>query len=50
MLFSDISLVELNVVQKIVIFGFETIYVTLDAITIVITAADGSDFYKIIEK
>jgi len=47
--FSAISLVELDVAREIVIIGFATIFVTLGAITIVITAVGGKSFLKKLE-
>ncbi len=47
--FSAISLVELDVAREIVIIGFFTIFVTLGAITIVITSAGSKNFLKKLE-
>jgi hypothetical protein len=47
--FSAISLVELDVAREIIIIGFATIFVTLGAIAIVITAVGGRNFLKKIE-
>ena len=47
--FSAISLVEMDVAREIVIIGFATIFVTLGAISIVITAVGGKNFLKRIE-
>jgi hypothetical protein len=48
-LFSAISLVELDVAREIVIIGFGTIFVTLGAVTVVIAAVGGKSFLKRIE-
>jgi hypothetical protein len=48
--FSAVSLIELNVAREIVIIGFATIFVTLGAITIVLTAVGGKNFLKKIEE
>jgi hypothetical protein len=42
--FSAIALVELDVAREIVIIGFSTIFITLGAISIVITAVGGKSF------
>lgn len=42
--FSAISLVELDVAREIVIIGFTTIFVTLGAVVIVLSAVGGKDF------
>jgi hypothetical protein len=47
--FSAISLVELDVAREIVIIGFGTIFITLGAITVVITVIGGKNFLKRIE-
>ena len=44
--FSAIALVELNVAREIVILGFGTIFLTLGAVTVVITALGGKSFLK----
>jgi hypothetical protein len=44
--FSAIALVELDVAREIVIIGFTTIFVTLGAISIVITAIGGKNFVE----
>jgi len=44
--FSAIALVELDVAREIVIIGFTTIFVTLGAISIVITAIGGKSFVE----
>ncbi len=44
--FFSISLVELDVAKEIVIIGFGTIFITLGAITVVITSIGGRDFLK----
>ncbi len=48
--FSAIALVELDVAREIVIIGFATIFITLGAISIVITAVGGKNFVKKIGK
>jgi hypothetical protein len=47
--FSAISLVELDVAREIIIIGFATIFITLGAIAIVLTAVGGRNFLKRIE-
>ena len=47
--FSAISLVELDVAREIIIIGFSTIFITLGAIAIVLTAVTGRNFLKKIE-
>jgi hypothetical protein len=47
--FSAISLVELDVAREIVIIGFGTIFITLGAISVVITIVGGKNFLKRIE-
>jgi hypothetical protein len=47
--FSAVSLVELDVAREIIIIGFATIFVTLGAIAIVLTAVGGRNFLKRIE-
>ena len=47
--FSSISLVELDVAREIVIIGFATIFITLGAITVVITSIGGRNFLKKLE-
>jgi hypothetical protein len=42
--FSAVALVELDVAREIVIIGFSTIFITLGAISIVITAVGGKSF------
>jgi hypothetical protein len=42
--FSAIALVEIDVAREIVIIGFSTIFVTISAISIVITAIGGKNF------
>jgi len=44
--FSAIALVELDVAREIVIIGFATIFITLGAIAIVITAVSGKSFIE----
>jgi hypothetical protein len=44
--FSAIALVELDVAREIVIIGFSTIFITLGAIAIVITAIGGKSFVE----
>ena len=44
--FSAISLVELNVAREIVIIGFGTIFLTLGAVTVVMSAIGGKNFLK----
>lgn len=44
--FSAIALVELDVAREIVIIGFSTIFITLGAIAIVITAIGGKGFVE----
>ena len=44
--FSAIALVELDVAREIVIIGFATIFITLGAISIVITAVGGKRFCR----
>lgn len=44
--FSAIALVELDVAREIVIIGFATIFVTLGAISIVLTAVGGKGFIE----
>lgn len=44
--FFSISLVELDVAKEIVIIGFGTIFITLGAITVVITSIGGRNFLK----
>ena len=48
--FSAISLVELNVAREIVIIGFGTIFVTLGAISVVISAVGGKTLLKRVEE
>jgi hypothetical protein len=48
--FSAISLVELNVAREIVIIGFGTIFITLGAIAIVITAVGQRSLFKKLEE
>ena len=48
--FSAMALVELDVARTIVIIGFASIFVTLGALTIVITAVGGKTFIEKIEK
>lgn len=48
--FSAISLVELDVAREIVIIGFATIFISLGAIAVVLTAAGGKTFLKMIEE
>ncbi len=48
--FSAIALAELEVAREIVIIGFATIFVTLGAISIVITAVAGKNIIKKIDK
>jgi hypothetical protein len=47
--FSAISLVELDVAREIIIIGFATIFITLGALTIVVTAVWSKDFLKKLE-
>ncbi len=47
--FSAISLVELDVAREIIIIGFATIFITLGAIAIVITAIGSRNFLKKLE-
>lgn len=47
--FSAISLVELDVAREIIIIGFGTIFITLGAITIVITVVGGRKFLEKLE-
>ena len=47
--FSAIAIVELDVASEIVIIGFATIFVTIGAISIVITAVGGKGFLEKIE-
>jgi Mechanosensitive ion channel, conserved TM helix len=47
--FFAISLTELDVAREIVIIGFSTIFVSLGAITIVLTAVGGKGFLKKVE-
>ncbi len=44
--FSAIALVELDFAREIIIVGFATIFITLGAIAIVMTAISGKDFIK----
>jgi hypothetical protein len=44
--FSAIALVELDVAREIVIIGFATIFITLGAISIVLTAVGGKSFIE----
>jgi hypothetical protein len=44
--FSAIALVELDVAREIIIIGFSTIFVTISAISIVITAIGGKNFVE----
>jgi hypothetical protein len=44
--FSAIALVELDVAREIIIIGFSTIFVTISAISIVITAIGGKSFVE----
>jgi hypothetical protein len=44
--FSAIALVELDVAREIIIIGFATIFVTISAISIVITAIGGKSFVE----
>jgi len=44
--FSAIALVELDVAREIVIIGFATIFITISAISIVITAIGGKSFIE----
>jgi hypothetical protein len=44
--FSAIALVELDVAREIVIIGFATIFITLGAISIVLTAVGGKSFVE----
>ena len=48
--FSAISFVELDVAREIIIIGFTTIFVTLGAIAVVITAHSGKGFIKKLEE
>jgi hypothetical protein len=45
-LFSAITLFELNIAREIVMIGFATIFITLGAIAVVITAYKGKEFLK----
>jgi hypothetical protein len=47
--FSAISLVELDVAREIVIIGFGTIFLTLGAVTVVMSAIGGRNFLKRVE-
>ncbi|MDD2336120.1 MAG: hypothetical protein PHD01_06055 [Geobacteraceae bacterium] len=47
--FSAISLVELDVAREIIIIGFATIFITLGAITIVLTVVGGRKFLEKLE-
>jgi len=47
--FSAISLVELDVAREIIIIGFATIFITLGAISIVLTVVGGKRFIEKIE-
>ncbi len=47
--FSAISLVELDVAREIIIIGFATIFITLGAITIVMTVVGGRKFLEKLE-
>jgi hypothetical protein len=44
--FSAIALVEMDVAREIVIIGFATIFITLGAISVVLTAVGGKSFVK----
>jgi hypothetical protein len=44
--FSAIALVELDVAREIVIIGFSTIFITISAISIVITVIGGKSFVE----
>jgi hypothetical protein len=46
--FSAIALVEMDVAREIVIIGFATIFITLGAISVVLTAVGGKSFVEII--
>ena len=48
--FSAMALVELDIAREIVLIGFITIFVTLAAISIIITAIGGKDFLAKIEE
>jgi hypothetical protein len=48
--FSAISLVELDVAREIVIIGFGTIFITLGAIAIIITAVGERNLFKKLEQ
>jgi hypothetical protein len=48
--FSAVALTELNVAREIVIIGFATIFITMGAIAIVLTAASRKNFVEKIEK
>jgi hypothetical protein len=50
LLFSAMALIEIDIAREIVIIGFSTIFITLGAITIVITAVAGKEFIRKLEE
>lgn len=50
LLFSAMSLVELDIAREVVIIGFATIFITLGVLSVVITAIGGKEFIQKIQQ